>query len=47
MKMKGESEKACIKLNVQKKIMAPSPIISWKIDQGWVGEQMESWTIRD
>ena len=33
--MKEESEKACLKLNVQKtKIIAPSPIISWQIDGG-------------
>ena len=33
MKMKEESEKAGLKLNIQKtKIMASSPIISWHID---------------
>ena len=33
--MKEESEKACLKLNVQKtKIIAPSPIVSWQIDGG-------------
>ena len=33
MKMKEESEKSGLKLNIQKtKIMASSPIISWKID---------------
>ena len=33
MKVKEESEKAGLKLNIQKmKIMAPSPIISWQID---------------
>ena len=38
MKMKGESEKAGLKLNIQKtKIMASSPITSWQID----GEKME------
>ena len=38
MKVKGESEKAGLKLNIQKtKIMASSPISSWKID----GETME------
>ena len=38
MKVKEESEKAGLKLNVQKmKIMASSPITSWKID----GETME------
>ena len=39
MKVKEESEKADIKLNIQKmKIMASSPITSWKID----GETMET-----
>ena len=38
MKVKEESEKVSLKLNIQKtKIMAPSPITSWKID----GETME------
>ena len=38
MKMKEESEKVGLKLNVQKtKIMASGPIISWQID----GETME------
>ena len=33
MKMKEESEKAGLKLNIQKtKIMASSPITSWEID---------------
>ena len=33
MKLKGESEKVGLKLNVQKnKIMASGPITSWKID---------------
>ena len=33
MKVKKESEKAYLKLNIQKtKIIAPSPITSWKID---------------
>ena len=33
MKVKGESEKVGLKLNVQKtKIMASSPITSWQID---------------
>ena len=41
MKMKEESEKACLKLNIQKtKIMASSPITSWQID----GETMETVT---
>ena len=35
MKMKEESEKAGLKLNIQKtKIMASSPITSWQIDGG-------------
>ena len=34
MKVKEESEKAGLKLNIQKpKIMASSPIISWQIDR--------------
>ena len=34
MKLKGESEKADLKLNIQKtKIMASSPITSWQIDE--------------
>ena len=38
MKLKEESEKAGLKLNIQKtKIMASSPITSWQID----GETME------
>ena len=33
MKLKEESEKVGLKLNIQKtKIMAPGPIISWQID---------------
>ena len=39
MKVKEESEKAGIKLNIQKnKIMASSPITSWQID----GETMKT-----
>ena len=42
MKVKGESEKVGLKLNIQKiKIMASGPITSWQID----GETME--TLRD
>ena len=38
MKVKEESEKSGLKLNIQKtKIMAPSPITSWQVS----GEQME------
>ena len=41
MKLKEESEKAGLKLNIQKmKIMASGPITSWKID----GEKMETVT---
>jgi len=41
MKVKEESEKAGLKLNIQKmKIMASSPITSWQID----GETMETIT---
>ena len=41
MKVKEESEKVDLKLNIQKtKIMAPSPITSWQID----GEKMETVT---
>ena len=39
MKVKEETEKAGLKLNVQKtKIMAPGPITSWQID----GEKVET-----
>ena len=43
MKVKEESEKAGLKLNIQKmKIMASSPITSWEID----GETWEQrWTL--
>ena len=41
MKVKEESEKVDLKLNIQKtKIMASSPITSWQID----GEAMETVT---
>ena len=41
MKVKEESEKAGLKLNIQKtKIMAPGPITAWQID----GEAMETVT---
>ena len=41
MKVKGESEKVGLKLNIQKtKIMASGPITSWQID----GETMETVT---
>ena len=39
MKVKDESEKADLKLNIQKtKIMASGPITSWQIDGGKVGK---------
>ena len=42
MKVKEESEKARLKLNIQKtKIMASSPITSWEID----GETVETVTL--
>ena len=42
IKVKEESEKAGLKLNIRKtKIMASSPVTSWQID----GETME--TVRD
>ena len=41
MKVKDESEKVGLKLNIQKtKIIAPGPITSWQID----GETMETVT---
>ena len=41
MKMKEESEKAGLKLNIQKtKVMASGPITSWQID----GETMKTVT---
>ena len=40
MKVKKESEKAGLKLNIQKMIMAFSPITSWQIDR----ETMETVT---
>ena len=41
MKVKEESQKVGLKLNIQKtKIMVPSPITSWQID----GETMETVT---
>ena len=42
MKVKEESEKADLKLNIQKmKIMASDPITLWKID----GKQCKQWQI--
>ena len=40
MKVKEESEKVCLKLNIQKtKIMASGPITSWQIN----GKQWKKW----
>ena len=40
MKVKEESEKAGLKLNIQKtKVMASGPIVSWQIE----GETMKEW----
>ena len=42
LKVKEESEKVGLKLNIQKtKIMASGPITSWEID----GETVEQWLI--
>ena len=38
MKVKEQSEKVGLKLNIQKKIMASGPITSWEID----GETVET-----
>ena len=38
MKVKEESEKVSLKLNIKTKIVASSPIISWEID----GETVET-----
>ena len=44
MKVKEESEKVGLKLNIQKtKIMASDPIISWQVD-GETGETVETVT---
>ena len=40
MKVKEESEKLGLKLNIHKKIMASGPITSWQID----GETMQTVT---
>ena len=39
MKLKEESEKAGLKLNIQKTVMASGPITSWQID----GEKWKEW----
>ena len=41
MKMKEESEKAGLKLNIQKKIMASGPITSRQIDGGKCGNSVK------
>ena len=38
MKVKEESEKVVLKLNIEKTIMASGPIISWEVD----GETVET-----
>ena len=44
MKVKEESEKVGLKLNIQKtKIMGSGPITSWQIDGKWMGKQ---WKLR-
>ena len=46
MKMKEESEKVGLKLNIQKtKIMASGPITSWEID-GETGETVSDFILR-
>ena len=46
MKVKEESEKVCLKLNIQKtKIMASGPITSWEID-GETVEAMRDFILR-
>ena len=43
MKVKEESEKGCLKLNIQKtKIMASIPITSWQIDEETVERVTDS-----
>ena len=46
IKVKEESEKAGLKLNIQKIIMASGPITSWQIDGGKNGNSdvLLSWT---
>ena len=45
MKVKEESEKLCLKLNIQKtKTMASGPITSWQID-GKIVETMEDFIL--
>ena len=48
MKVKEESEKAGLKLNIQKtKIMASGPITSWQVDgNNGNSERLFSWTLK-
>ena len=42
MKVKEETEKAALKLNIQKKkIMASSPIIAWQILFSWAPKSLQ------
>ena len=42
MKVKEESEKVGLKLNIQKtKIMASGPITSWQIDGPWSHKELD------
>ena len=44
MKVEEESEKVCLKLNIQKtQIMASSPITSWQIDGETVSDFIFCW----
>ena len=44
MKVKEESEKVGLKLNIQKtKIMASGPITSWEIDRETVDTESDFW----
>ena len=49
MKVKEESEKADLKLNIQKtKIMASGPITSWEIDgEQWKQSQTLFWGLQN
>ena len=46
MKVKEESEKAGLKLNIQKsKIMASSPMTSWQIDGETMGKKKREYSL--
>ena len=48
MKVKEESEKAGLKLNIQKtKIMASGPITSWEIDGETVSVRLYFWGLQN